>query len=705
MSQLSPGQEAAITILQQQESSKVQERLSPSTRIFHPNILVKSTSNFPTSQQTTVNTLSPSPVNYGTSMMPQTPPNCLPVTSSPYFPILPQTSSNMISQSANAAALGIPMYCSGASGLVPDHHGVLLNVAARALTAAFMPLTMNTGARLPISSDLMQRHLPLVMPHHTTSPVTSPDMLMSNMHRRDSEYTMDGTGCSGPKRIRKESADSTSNISHSSSSSPTNVHPHLVKSPPVQYLHHHDLSLQRRKFYSTLPGEPNQYAKQNGDTNNNRLSQLNETHSGVNGRRSSSEKNRASPDSAGLSSASSSASGSESEAIVPHYVQPPSPPPPPRVYKPCFVCGDKSSGYHYGVASCEGCKGFFRRSVQKNMQYTCHRNKNCVINKSTRSRCQYCRLQQCFQVGMLKESVRNDRNKKRGKEKEGKPGETSPSGNNGQTTEEVVVTPEIENIVQVVSKAHLDTFPLSETLQKYDCKKNGEAAPPKMPPVVKPPSPEADTKPPGGAGGLDLWLWSKFSDLSTKSIIKIVEFAKIVPGFTDLTIADQITLLKSACLEILFFRICSRYDATKDTMSFSDGLTLTRTQLRNCAFGPMTEQVFGFAQSLTPFELDHTEGGLLCAICLICADRPELEQPEKVEELQEPLVEGLKWYARKRRPNKPHVFPKMLMKIADLRCIGFKGADRAASIRSELPKSAMPPLMSEMLVDEENEEK
>lgn len=50
---------------------------------------------------------------------------------------------------------------------------------------------------------------------------------------------------------------------------------------------------------------------------------------------------------------------------------------------------------------------------------------------------------------------------------------------------------------------------------------------------------------------LDLGLWDKFSELSTKCIIKIVEFAKRLPGFTTLTIADQITLLKSACLDIL----------------------------------------------------------------------------------------------------------------------------------------------------------
>lgn len=50
-------------------------------------------------------------------------------------------------------------------------------------------------------------------------------------------------------------------------------------------------------------------------------------------------------------------------------------------------------------------QGFFRRSIQKNMVYTCHRDKNCIINKVTRNRCQYCRLQKCFEVGMSKEGI------------------------------------------------------------------------------------------------------------------------------------------------------------------------------------------------------------------------------------------------------------------------------------------------------------
>ncbi|XP_078080228.1 retinoic acid receptor alpha-A isoform X1 [Mustelus asterias] len=347
-----------------------------------------------------------------------------------------------------------------------------------------------------------------------------------------------------------------------------------------------------------------------------------------------------------------------SEEIVP---SPPSPPPPPRVYKPCFVCQDKSSGYHYGVSACEGCKGFFRRSIQKNMVYTCHRDKNCIINKVTRNRCQYCRLQKCLEVGMSKESVRNDRNKKK---------KDTPKQ---ECSESYTITPETEDLIEKVRKAHQETFPALCQLGKYTTNNSAEQR------VT-----------------LDIDLWDKFSELSTKCIIKTVEFAKHLPGFTTLTIADQITLLKAACLDILILRICTRYTPDQDTMTFSDGLTLNRTQMHNAGFGPLTDLVFAFANQLLPLEMDDAETGLLSAICLICGDRQDLEEPEKVDKLQEPLLEALKIYVRKRRPNKPHMFPKMLMKITDLRSISAKGAERVITLKMEIPGS-MPPLIQEML--------
>uniref|UniRef100_A0A3P8XVW5 Retinoic acid receptor gamma n=1 Tax=Esox lucius TaxID=8010 RepID=A0A3P8XVW5_ESOLU len=352
-----------------------------------------------------------------------------------------------------------------------------------------------------------------------------------------------------------------------------------------------------------------------------------------------------------------------SEEMVPSS---PSPPPPPRVYKPCFVCQDKSSGYHYGVSSCEGCKGFFRRSIQKNMVYTCHRDKNCQINKVTRNRCQYCRLQKCFEVGMSKEAVRNDRNKKKKDIKE-----------ELVLPESYELSGELEELVNKVSKAHQDTFPSLLQLGKYHTNSSADHR-------VQ----------------LDLGLWDKFSELSTKCIIKIVEFAKRLPGFTTLTIADQITLLKSACLDILMLRICTRYTPEQDTMTFSDGLTLNRTQMHNAGFGPLTDLVFAFAGQLLPLEMDDTETGLLSAISLISGDRMDLEEPQKVDKLQEPLLEALKIYARRRRPNKPHMFPRMLMKITDLRGISTKGAERAITLKMEIP-GPMPPLIREMLENPE----
>jgi len=57
-------------------------------------------------------------------------------------------------------------------------------------------------------------------------------------------------------------------------------------------------------------------------------------------------------------------------------------------------------GRHYGAKSCEGCKGFFKRSIRKKLTYTCRGNQTCSVNKRHRNRCQYCRLQKCLIMGM-----------------------------------------------------------------------------------------------------------------------------------------------------------------------------------------------------------------------------------------------------------------------------------------------------------------
>ncbi|XP_033495649.2 nuclear receptor ROR-alpha B isoform X1 [Epinephelus lanceolatus] len=80
---------------------------------------------------------------------------------------------------------------------------------------------------------------------------------------------------------------------------------------------------------------------------------------------------------------------------------------------PCKICGDKSSGVHYGVITCEGCKGFFRRSQLPTVSYSCSRQNNCQIDRASRNRCQHCRLQKCLAQGMSRDAVKFGRMSKR----------------------------------------------------------------------------------------------------------------------------------------------------------------------------------------------------------------------------------------------------------------------------------------------------
>ncbi|CAF1435496.1 unnamed protein product, partial [Didymodactylos carnosus] len=83
----------------------------------------------------------------------------------------------------------------------------------------------------------------------------------------------------------------------------------------------------------------------------------------------------------------------------------------------CCVCQDKATGVHYGIATCEGCKGFFKRSILRQEKYRCFFGNTCVFNGETRNRCKSCRFKKCIAEGMSMEAVKMGRIPKRIKEK------------------------------------------------------------------------------------------------------------------------------------------------------------------------------------------------------------------------------------------------------------------------------------------------
>ncbi|KAI1302328.1 Estrogen-related receptor gamma [Halotydeus destructor] len=191
----------------------------------------------------------------------------------------------------------------------------------------------------------------------------------------------------------------------------------------------------------------------------------------------------------------------------------------------CLVCGDIASGFHYGVASCEACKAFFKRTIQGNIEYTCPASNDCEINKRRRKACQACRFQKCLRMGMLKEGVRLDR-VRGGRQKYRR-------------------TPDSPYQVQMAASSPVKRLPIEENkivTALLHCEPE---------PVMVSPSY-------GSFSSAQMKGISILSDLVDKELVATIGWAKQIPGFTDLVLNDQMRLLQASWGEVLSLSLAYR---------------------------------------------------------------------------------------------------------------------------------------------------
>lgn len=278
------------------------------------------------------------------------------------------------------------------------------------------------------------------------------------------------------------------------------------------------------------------------------------------------------------SSAASSPGGTASEPSS--NSRGPAPPSPSQL---CAVCGDTAACQHYGVRTCEGCKGFFKRTVQKGSKYVCLADKACPVDKRRRNRCQFCRFQKCLAVGMVKEVVRTDSLKGRRGRLPSKP----------KSPQESPPSPPVSLITALV-RAHVDTTP---DLANLDYSHYREPSP------IEPAISEADKI-------------QQFYSLLTTSVDVIRHFAEKIPGFNDLCREDRELLFQSASLELFVLRLAYRTHSTDTKLTFCNGVVLDKQQCQR-SFGDWLHAILEFCNSLHSMEIDISAFACLCALTLI----------------------------------------------------------------------------------------
>ncbi|KPP69895.1 vitamin D3 receptor-like [Scleropages formosus] len=400
----------------------------------------------------------------------------------------------------------------------------------------------------------------------------------------------------------------------------------------------------------------------------------------------------------------------------------------PRI---CGVCGDKATGFHFNAMTCEGCKGFFRRSMKRKANFTCPFSGNCKITKDNRRHCQACRLKRCVDIGMMKEFILTDEEVQRKKDliQKRKVEEAQREAQRPRLSEEQ------NQLIATLVEAHHKTYdesysdfsrfrppvrqgPVTRSASRAaslhslsDTSSDSFSHSPESTDMKlmnfssimmmyqeQSSSPESSEE-----GSSHLSMLPHLADLVSYSIQKVIGFAKMIPGFRELTAEDQIALLKSSAIEVIMLR--SNQSFSLEDMSWSCGSPDYKYCVNDITKAGHTlellEPLIRFQVGLKKLNLHEEEHVLLMAICLLSPDRPGVQDHARVESLQDRLSETLQAYIRVNHPGGRLLYAKMIQKLADLRSLNEEHSKQYRSLSFQPEHSTqLTPLVLEVFGSE-----